>query len=189
MQRPSINWGTHGKTSELTYCECGSGHSTSCRQRGWTGSPSLSNGARSPCSRTWPSPCRGEWTKKKMEKMYFGSAWTATIKRYQVSFHSAHNEQANWRRTEQCGEMRNGWKVPAVHGYGCEIQQVFALEEQHFSPDLHDRRRVDGHTDAEQRQLRSVADLAVPHALLAVEVLQPSPKLQSLESWKVTASE
>lgn len=61
---------------------------------------------------------------------------------------------------------------------------MFALEEEHFRPDLHDGRRVDGHGYAEQRQLTSVPGLAVPHALLAVEELQPSLELQRLESWE-----
>lgn len=74
-----------------------------------------------------------------------------------------------------------GPTVPAVHGNGCEIQLVFALEEEHFRPDLHNRRGVDGHGYAEQRQMRSVPGLAVPHALLAVQELQPPPELQSLE--------
>lgn len=97
------------------------------------------------------------------------------------NFHSAQNEAA-----KQILDWRNEREAPAVHGQGCEIQLVFALEEQHFSPDLHNGRRVDGHGHAEQSQLRPAAGLAVPRALLAVEVLQSSPELESLESWEMS---
>lgn len=97
------------------------------------------------------------------------------------NFHSAQNEA-----TKQIVDWRNECGVPAVHGHGCEIQLVFALEEQHFSPDLHNGRRVDGHGHTEQRQLRPAAGLDVPQAILAVEVLQSSLELQSLESWEMS---
>lgn len=75
--------------------------------------------------------------------------------------------------------------LPAVHGQRCEVQLVFALEEEHLRSDLHDGRGVDGHGYAEQSQLGSVPGLAVPHAFLAVEELQSSPERQSLELWEM----
>lgn len=68
--------------------------------------------------------------------------------------------------------------APAVDPQGSEVQLVLGLKQEHFGSDLHDGRRLDGHGDAEERQLRF--DPVAVGNLLAVEVLQSPLELQSL---------
>lgn len=76
------------------------------------------------------------------------------------------------------------WEAPAVDARGREVQLVFGLKEEHFGSDLHDGRRLDGHGDGEQSQLRSGTAAAFHLEVLTVEILQPSLKLQSLTGKK-----
>lgn len=54
-------------------------------------------------------------------------------------------------------KVRLGIKnAPATDACGREVQLVPGLKEEHFSPDLHNGWRLDGHSDGEQRQLSFV---------------------------------
>lgn len=71
--------------------------------------------------------------------------------------------------------------APAVYAHGREVQLVLGLKEQHFGPDFQDGRRVDGHSDGEEGQLRVAAGPIVPQRPLTMEVLQSALETQSLE--------
>lgn len=57
---------------------------------------------------------------------------------------------------------------------------MLGLKQEQFSSDLYDGRRLHGHGDGEQGQLRSVTCPVVPQQTLAVEVLQSPLELESL---------
>lgn len=90
----------------------------------------------------------------------------------------------NEKDKKKKGRKIEGLASPVINAHGCEVQLVLGLKEEHFSSDLHDRRRLDGHSDGEQGELRLGARPVFPHDALAVEVLQSSLDFQSLERGK-----
>lgn len=65
---------------------------------------------------------------------------------------------------------------------------MLGLKQEHFSSDLHDGRRLHGHGDGEQGQLRSATCPVVPQQTLAVDVLQSPLELQSLVNKEMRCS-
>lgn len=52
--------------------------------------------------------------------------------------------------------------APAINAHRCEVQLVLGLKEEHFRSDFHNGRRVDGHSNGEQCQLRFVTGPVFP---------------------------